>query len=663
MRNYLLRIAGVLLCICCFAFGIAAGPQFVGAAEQLSANATAAATSIKLNKTTLSLKQGATAKLTATISPSAASGGVIWKSSSPTVATVDGNGNVTAVGGGTAVIYAVAADHTDVSAGCVVTVTGGTASGIKLNASSKSLNTGQTFILKATLTGGSINGYGVAWSSNNESVASVTNGIVTAHAPGTAVITAAKDGKSASCTVTVKQLVTSIKLSASSKTINVTDQFKLTATVSPSNASNKKVKWTSSNAAVATVDANGNVKGVSGGTATITATAQDGSGKTASCKVTVATTIKLQVYSGTIHKGQTLYNKATKNTSAAVKWSSSNPSVATVANGFIEGKGVGTATITAEVNGMRANCTVTVTAEEPVIMAYCKPNIAAPNEEVQIQVLTPTSQKSVQIKQNGNTIASATSGYTDKTKNGRTVRIWTLKTKFSTQGTISLTAHAGNSKEGKSFTAYITSAAGSSSPVVANRRASDEALLFRTQYEGYCPTIVYDVVNVATIGYGNALSPGAVFYNNQTEEEAYGNMVNLVNGVFTSELNTFTSHYGIALRQQQFDALLNFSYNYGAYGWRNYDFYLRRLLVDSKNGDKIDILQLKYAFGRLSYTGGYFYEGLYRGRMDEWEMFTKGDYNVHPYSDMTGDFAIPSKEEREDPNKYKGDWIWHGQWY
>lgn len=138
---------------------------------------------------------------------------------------------------------------------------------------------------------------------------------------------------------------------------------------------------------------------------------------------------------------------------------------------------------------------------------------------------------------------------------------------------------------------------------------------------------------------------------------------NLVNGVFTSELNTFTSHYGIALRQQQFDALLNFSYNYGAYGWRNYDFYLRRLLVDSKNGDKIDILQLKYAFGRLSYTGGYFYEGLYRGRMDEWEMFTKGDYNVHPYSDMTGDFAIPSKEEREDPNKYKGDWIWHGQWY
>ena len=663
MRKNLLRLFSALVCVCYFVFGVASMPKPVYGTEQ-PALASAAVTGIKLNKTALSLNQGETEKLTATISPSASgASGVIWKSSSPTVATVDANGNVTAVGGGTAVIYAVSADNTDVSAGCVVTVKGAAATGIKLSATSKTLENGESFVLKATLTGGSINGYGVTWSSSDESVATVSNGVVTSHRPGKAVITASKDGKSASCTVTVNQKVTSVSLSVSSKTINVSDKFALTATVAPSNASNKAVKWTSNNTAVATVDANGNVTGVSGGTATITATAQDGSGKSASCVVTVTTTLQLKTYSGTIHKGQTLYNKATKNTSAEVTWTSSNPSVATVSNGFIEGKGVGTATITAEVNGMRANCTVTVTEEEPVIMAYCKPNIAAPDQEVQIQVLTPTSQTSVQVKQNGNVIASATSGYTDKTVNGRTVRIWTLKTKFSTQGTIRLTAHAGNSSASKSFTAYITSAASNDSPVVASRRASDKALDFRSQYEGYCPTIVYDVVNVATIGYGDALSPGEVFYNNQTQEEAYGNMVNLVNGVFTSELNTFTNYYGIALRQQQFDALVSFSYNYGAYGWRYYDFYLRRLLEDSKNGDNIDTTQLKYAFGRLSYTGGYFYTGLYRSRMDEWEMFTKGDYNIHPSSDMTGDFAVPSKEEREDPDKYAGDWEWHGAWY
>ena len=50
--------------------------------------------------------------------------------------------------------------------------------------------------------------------------------------------------------------------------------------------------------------------------------------------------------------------------------------------------------------------------------------------------------------------------------------------------------------------------------------------------------------------------------------------------------------------------------------------------------------------------------------MDEWEMFTKGDYNIHPSNDMTGDFAIPSKEEREDPDTYyRYDWEWHGAWY
>ena len=729
MKKELLRICSVLLCLCCLCFGFAASPALAyGAGQAVSAEGmarekltlykeptsisnvvatvnqgekltvieagtspwykvraasgvegycskyglTIPVTGLALDKTVLELNQGGTAKLTATTVPAIATdGGVIWKSSSPTVATVDNKGNVTAVGGGTAVIYATAADGAALSTGCTVTVKGGVASGVKLSAASQTLAVGKSFLLKATATGGSINGYGVVWSSSNESVATVSNGIVTARAPGTAVITASKDGKSAACNLTVTQPVTQIQLqenntAINNKTINMSDKFNLTAVVGPSNASNKAVKWTSSDPKVAAVaEGNGGVTvtGVSGGTAVITATAQDGSGISASCKVTVTTTLKLSVYSGAIHKGQTLYNKATTNSLSKITWSSSNPGVATVSNGFIEGKGVGSATITAEVNGMRAHCTITVAEEEPVFMAYCTPNIAAPGQEVTLLVLTPPTQTSVQVKQNETVIASANSGYTDKNRNGRIVRVWTLKTKFTTEGTITLTAHAGNAAAGKSFTAYITNAAASDTPVVAGRRASDAALKFRSQYEGYCPTVVYDVVNIPTIGYGDALTPGEIFYNNQIEEEAFGNMTNLMNGQFTSTLNAFTKHYGIALRQQQFDALLNFSYNYGANGWRYYDFYLRRLLVDSKNGDKIDTLQLKYAFGRLSYTNSTFYTGLYRGRMDEWEMFTIGDYNIHPSSDMTGNFAVPTKEELENPNMYKGDWKWHGAWW
>ena len=54
---------------------------------------------------------------------------------------------------------------------------------------------------------------------------------------------------------------------------------------------------------------------------------------------------------------------------------------------------------------------------------------------------------------------------------------------------------------------------------------------------------------------------------------------------------------------------------------------------------------------------------LYRRRMDEWEMFLTGDYNVHPYNGgagMTGDFAVPVKADREDPEKYKSDWRYLG---
>ena len=134
----------------------------------------------------------------------------------------------------------------------------------------------------------------MTWESSAPGVATVdTNGKVTAVAEGTATITVTTtDGNfEDTCTVTVTQPaetpVTSVTLDKTSLTLDVGGSDTLTATVEPANATDKAVTWSTSNENVATVDQNGNVKAVGAGTATITAAASDGSGKTATCEVTV----------------------------------------------------------------------------------------------------------------------------------------------------------------------------------------------------------------------------------------------------------------------------------------------------------------------------------------------------------------------------------------
>ena len=151
-------------------------------------------------------------------------------------------------------------------------------------------------VLTATVTPEDADDTSVTWSSSNPSVATVDNtGKVTAVAPGTgpATITAtAKDGSgvSASCEVTVeKKIVTvsSITLSQTSATLTEGETLVLTATVTPEDADDKSISWSSSNPSVATVDNTGKVTAIAPGIATITATANDGSGVSASCVVEV----------------------------------------------------------------------------------------------------------------------------------------------------------------------------------------------------------------------------------------------------------------------------------------------------------------------------------------------------------------------------------------
>ena len=133
----------------------------------------------------------------------------------------------------------------------------------------------------------------VTWSTSDASIATVTDGVVTAVAPGTATITVTtEDGnKTATCAVTVTAAtvpVTGVTLNKTSTSLYVGDTETLTPTITPDNATNKNVTWSSDDTSVATVDASGLVTAVARGTAVITATAADGSGASASCTVTVS---------------------------------------------------------------------------------------------------------------------------------------------------------------------------------------------------------------------------------------------------------------------------------------------------------------------------------------------------------------------------------------
>ena len=340
-------------------------------------------TGITLNKSTLSLNDGASETLTVTISPSTASDkSVTWSSTDTSVATVDQNGKVTAVGNGNAVISATANDGSDKKATCTVTVTT-LVTGITLNKSTLSLNEGSNETLTITISPSTASDKSVTWSSTDTSVATVDqNGKVTAVSKGTATIKASTNdgsGLSASCSVTVIKPVSSIQLNKTSLVLyrgasDVTET--LTVSVIPSDASDTPFTWLSSNVSVAAVSSSGVVTGKSKGTATITVSANDGSGASSTCEVEVkqyVTSISLNPTSLILNKDeeQTLTPTVIPSNASdkSLNWTSSNESVAIVDNnGKVTAKSLGSAIIKVMANDgsdKMATCSVTVTKKVP----------------------------------------------------------------------------------------------------------------------------------------------------------------------------------------------------------------------------------------------------------------------------------------------------------
>lgn len=256
--------------------------------------------------------------------------------------------------------------------------------GVSLNTISLTLKKGESKTLIATVSPANATSKTITWKTSDANVATVSNtGTVKAIGGGKTVITASTaDGKSISCTVQVNVGVTGITLDQKELSIKgkgVTE--KLTATIQPTDATDKSVTWTTGNDQVVKVSDTGIITSVGGGQTIITAKTKDGS-KTATCNVTVTipvSSISLDKESIRLTKSQmtdllTATVLPPDATNAKVIWNSSDDTIATVENGRVTALADGSTVITAVAeDGLKvASCIVNVNLNDSqqFVLAY-----------------------------------------------------------------------------------------------------------------------------------------------------------------------------------------------------------------------------------------------------------------------------------------------------
>ena len=233
---------------------------------------------------------GGSGKIRYSVLPSNATNtNVTFKSLNEKVATVDANGVVTGVSEGNADIV-ITTEEGGFEAKCTVRVDGIDARGIeRVGDKTVTMGLNQTRQLQVKITPSDTTNKNVQWTSSNNSVATVdSNGVVISKNSGSTIITATThNGLKTEFFIEVETPVTNITLNSNEINLNPGGTFKLDATVNPSNASNKNIKWISANESIATVDQSGNVTADVAGTTYISAVSADGK-VVATCTVNVS---------------------------------------------------------------------------------------------------------------------------------------------------------------------------------------------------------------------------------------------------------------------------------------------------------------------------------------------------------------------------------------
>ncbi|GEM_PF-2222277 len=288
-----------------------------------------------------------------------------YSSSDESVATVDEDGKVTAVGPGTATITVKNDrffEHYDLFVKVPLT-------GVTLGYGSLQIRNGDSVQLPYSLEPMNTNEeVSVSWASDNEGVLQVTqDGTVTAVGPGTANVSVTANQFTAACQITVIIPVTGVAISAGALSLNKGQQSQLSASVIPANTTEQPyINWASDNAAVATVDGNGVVTAVGPGVCTITAYHDAAA---VACQVSVFSPMTriaftqssisiIETYSAQL---SLIYEPDDTTDPRGASFSSSDPEVAVVdPNGLVTGVSVGSCTITASCNGLTTEAEVVV---------------------------------------------------------------------------------------------------------------------------------------------------------------------------------------------------------------------------------------------------------------------------------------------------------------
>lgn len=351
-------------------------------------------TDVTVQPAELKLKTDGTYQLSVSVLPSNADErGVTFESSNTAVATVSASGLVTAKGPGTATITATAKDGSGKKATCTVTVTQ-PVKGVTVSPASVVIQKGNVQKLTASVVPANATNQELVYKSSNETVAIVSkDGIITGLNEGWATITVcAKENQAIYGTCTVKVglpvYVTKITLDTTNVTMWAGATRQLGVSIEPANADIKTVTYGSSNPDVATVSNTGLITAKKKGTTTITVTAADGSGKSASCAVIVkqpVTGIQITPNGYTLVKGDVKQLSAVVSPADAdntgVIWASSNPNIAAVsADGRVTAVNEGSCVITATCKdnaSISASCTIVVGT--PVTSVALAPNRASMN--------------------------------------------------------------------------------------------------------------------------------------------------------------------------------------------------------------------------------------------------------------------------------------------
>ena len=364
-------------------------------ADQARTTATFTVTSVPVatvvaSPNPLSLPAGGSATLTATARSSTgttlANRAVTWSSLNPTVATVSSAGVVTAVAAGSTSIKATIEGVSANVALSVATPPPAPVASVSIALDLTTIAVGGHAQATATMrdaNGNVLTGRTVTWASENPSLATISSsGYVTAVAAGTATITATAEGVIGAATLTISASapapVATVNLTLSPTSVLVGQTATASVQLLDANGhtlTGRTVTWSSSNTAVALINASGIVTGVGAGTATITATSE---GKTGSAGFTVTTatvvapvaTVSVTLASSSLTVGQTTQATATTRDASgnilsgrSVTWMSSNPTVASVSGtGVVTAVGAGSTSIVATSEGKQGSASVSVTA-------------------------------------------------------------------------------------------------------------------------------------------------------------------------------------------------------------------------------------------------------------------------------------------------------------